>query len=478
MKIPSPTNKFSSLVRLVQLAVRARLFAIAPFATTSLSFTQITISRSKVTLTNAASLKVTPTTGTKVLGVWLLSFMFSFNSWASALECQLISDPNICSSLKEEFSTTEPETRVGNVFMIGVSQKAFNLETKKLIEEIRPGQIIFFGRNISSPERAFIYTRKIQEVFRSRGWPRPIFAIDQEGGSVVRLRMKPHLPSAAQMASTLSTKEIAELAEQVGLYMRNYGFQINLAPVLDIGTPDKSGFLKTRAFGVDPEVVSEVGISWTAGMWSSGVFSYAKHFPGHGSVEGDSHRKELVSNRSKDDLQIKDLSPFKSIFRSTIPSGVMVAHIAYPSIDESGLAAGYSKNILQNLLRQDLGFKGIVITDDLLMGGASKYKTIEERVENSLLAGVSVAMVAWSPKEQLRAFKHVLKLYNSNNKPAWKTLVDTEAFRLYQLKFLLQRNLIGTKKFDFKTYKELVYKTATQRQVAGREKNGPVDLSD
>ncbi|MCB0412642.1 MAG: glycoside hydrolase family 3 protein, partial [Bdellovibrionales bacterium] len=182
-----------------------------------------------------------------------------------------------------------------------------------------------------------------------------------------------------------------------------------LAPVLDISQPDKKSFIGNRSFGDNPDKVKVTALAFAEGLTKSGILPTAKHFPGHGSVETDSHRQMPIKELDLQTLYQRDLVPFRRFVQQPTPSAIMVAHVAYPKIDPSGVPATFSPILINNVLRDRMGYNGIVITDDIEMSGANSIGNVGERALRALEAGCDMIMVAWSPSRQKQAYEAVLK---------------------------------------------------------------------
>ena len=258
------------------------------------------------------------------------------------------------------------------------------------------GGVILFSRNYRDPQQLAELCRQIHELRD----PRLLIAVDHEGGRVQRFRdgFQP-IPAmgllgdlyddnpqrALQLAQTFAWMMAAELL--------HYGVDLSFAPVLDIGDP-VSSVIGDRAFHRNPEAISHLANAWIRGMRSAGMEAVGKHFPGHGSVEGDSHHVMPFDRRSFADIELLDLVPFRRVIDTHLV-GIMMAHVIYDQVDEH--AAGYSRFWIETVLREQLGFDGIVFSDDLSMCGAESVGAYSERARRALHAGCDILLVCNNP---------------------------------------------------------------------------------
>lgn len=295
--------------------------------------------------------------------------------------------------------------KVGQVFIWTYSGTAMSPLMAKWLERYQPGALIVFGRNIQSPAQIAKFNSAVQKLAAQKMQAPFFLMIDQEGGQVTRLKTSVPLPSALALGKMNDSKFIETFGKTKGELLHNIGFNVNLAPVLDISNPDKDSFIGNRAFGDDPSAVAEMATAYARGLNAGGMIPTAKHFPGHGGVVQDSHRTTPKKMATYDDLKDADLVPFEEYAGADFPRALMMAHLSLPNIDPSGVPATYSKVLIQDYLRDKLEYDGIVITDDLEMGGASIERDTGERAVRAFLAGNDMLMLAGSPRHQRAAFE-------------------------------------------------------------------------
>ncbi|WP_205596516.1 beta-N-acetylhexosaminidase [Wenzhouxiangella sp. XN201] len=273
--------------------------------------------------------------------------------------------------------------------IVGIDGTALDAATAEMLRQPAVGGVILFTRNYQSPEQL----RALSEEIRALRSPRLLLAVDQEGGRVQRFRegFTP-LPPLALLGRWYASHpdRARDLAYRHGRVMAaevlGHGLDLSFAPVLDLDRG--SSVIGDRSMASDPADVADLGAHYIAGMKDAGMRCCGKHFPGHGSVEADSHDEVVVDDRDLEALA-DDLAPFAELAGEL--DSVMMAHVCYPARDCE--PAGYSRAWVIETLRERLGFRGVVISDDLDMAGASPAGSLAERVSRSLAAGCDAVLV-------------------------------------------------------------------------------------
>ena len=310
------------------------------------------------------------------------------------------------------------EQQIGQFFLIGLPGTEVDEETRKLIEEIRPGGIIVFGRNVESAEQL----RKLLDDSRQLIPTEPLMAIDQEGGLVDRLRpVFPPMPSARAIRQHGDLAGARKLGRITGELLRMLGFNLNFAPVMSIITEARSKLtngLYSRSYGRSPGEVLGYTTVYMRGLQGTGCLGCLKHFPGIGAGEVDSHIEMPLVPLTKDDLMAQDLAPYIELFQRADDRVrvVMVSHGGFPNIDikkgtTSGLVtpASINPHIVTTLLRQELGFKHLVVTDDLEMGAIAKHFEIEDASVRAFEAGEDMLLICATPETIRRGYQGLLE---------------------------------------------------------------------
>ena len=271
---------------------------------------------------------------------------------------------------------------------IGLAGKSLTALEQRILAETAPYAVVLFGRNIDSAEHLRELVREVKSVARRP----PLFMIDEEGGRVDRLRhLIPGLPSAEGFAEGERAAELsAWFGRVIGMALRYFDVEIDLAPVVDVrGEPAPEG-LERRTFGADPETVIELGGAFVRGLQERGVAACLKHWPGIGTGSGDPHYGATIIDVPVEQLIERDLVPYQVLAREA--GAVMIGHGTYPQIDESDLPATLSWRLTTDLLRNFLQFDGLAISDDMEMHAVSDFGPYEEISESALLAGNDVIL--------------------------------------------------------------------------------------
>src|SRR5256714_5149031 len=311
------------------------------------------------------------------------------------------------------------EQKVGQLLYIGLPGPEFDSATRALVEEIKPGGVIIFARNVAAPGQL----RNLLDDVRTCVQVEPLFGIDQEGGLVDRLRkICTPMPSARTIRQHGDLAAARMLGRITGEVLRLLGFNMNFAPVMSIMTDDRdllSNGLYSRSFGRSPGEVLGYTMVYLRGLQGMGCMGCLKHCPGSGAGEVDTHDEMAVVHLSHDDLIAQDLAPYIELFQREDDRvrAVMVSHGGFPDIVDikRGVAGGrlepasLSYAVSTKLLRDELGYKHLVVTDDLEMGAISKYYSIEEAVMRAFEAGQDMFLICSHPDVALRGYNSLLQ---------------------------------------------------------------------
>lgn len=275
------------------------------------------------------------------------------------------------------------------VLGIGLTGKHLTDLERRILSNTAPYAVVLFGRNIDSPEHL---VELVQEVKRTARRP-PLFMIDEEGGRVDRLRhLLPGLPSAEAFAEGEDSAELSQwLGKLIGMALRYFDVEIDLAPVVDIRGSVATKGLERRTFGADPETVVDLAGAFIRGLHGAGVASCLKHWPGIGRGSADPHYGATVIDAPLDDLLKHDLVPFAHLGPEA--GAIMIGHGTYPRVEENAdLPATLSWRLTTELLRDVIGFDGLAVSDDMEMHAVSDLGSYEEISELALMAGNDVIL--------------------------------------------------------------------------------------
>lgn len=260
--------------------------------------------------------------------------------------------------------------KAGQVLLLGFSGTTLTESTSALLQAGPPGGLLLLGYNVSGAGQLRALTAALQEAAASTGSPVGLLiAVDQEGGAVQRIHEGvPDLPSARTLGEDSTMAEAERLATETALGLLGLGVNMNLAPVADV-VSDRGSFLYDRTFGGDPALVSDYVRGVTEAFETQGLITVVKHFPGHGSATGNTHGETVASEADKATFETVHLPPFRAAIAAGA-EGVMVAHIIAGAYDPD-TPASLSAPVVDDLLREELGFTGVIITDDLDMVAAA-----------------------------------------------------------------------------------------------------------
>src|SRR5687767_6826372 len=334
------------------------------------------------------------------------------------------------------------EQQIGQFLFIGLPGTELDAETRALITDVQPGGVIVFGRNVASAEQL----RGLLDAVRELVQTPLLFGIDQEGGLVDRLRrIFTPMPSARTIRQHGDLAAARALGRITGETLRMLGFNINFAPVMSIMTDDRdllSNGLYSRSYGRSPGEVLGYTTVYMRGLQGAGCLGCLKHFPGIGAGEVDSHEEMPVVRLSHDDLIAQDLAPYIELFqrKDDRVRCVMVSHGGFPNIElHKGVTGGLlepaslSHNIVTNLLRTELGYQHLVVTDDLEMGAIAKHCEIESAAVRAFKAGEDMLLICARPDIIRRGYQALLaaakdgKLQKERIRGSLKRIASTKA---------------------------------------------------
>ena len=294
--------------------------------------------------------------------------------------------------------------KVGQLLMIGIHGKTLNDDAKFMLNEYRVGGIILFDRNMESKDQVKSLIAGINKTGKSAGLTPLFIGIDQEGGAVSRMENQLIKVPPAEELGKEPIEQAVSLAKQSGTELKDLGFNINFAPVADLG------LTYGRSFSTNPDEVvryaSAVGKAYDeAGLW----YSY-KHFPGIGKTDVDLHADTSVVPVSKETLLNEDTKVFVDLIKQSKPNtyAIMVSHAMYPQIDPD-YPSSLSKAIITDWLRKDMGYNGVVVTDDMDMGALAKHYTFGDMAVQSILAGSDILLVCHEYEHMQEAYNGLMK---------------------------------------------------------------------
>lgn len=300
----------------------------------------------------------------------------------------------------------------GQVLFVGIDEQIPSEGLRAFLDDLRPGGIILFGRNIRDAAQTAALTAWLAG---GEALPR-LVGVDQEGGRVERLRpLLGPLPAAAELGSGPAAR-VAAFGRLLGRSLAALGFHLDFAPVLDLSAPGAPNGIGDRSFGTDPERAGAAGRAFLEGLAGAGILGVGKHFPGLGPTAVDSH--EVRPSVLKDEAAFRraDLLPFRTC--ATVAPAVMVGHAHYPFLDPEPRPASCSPVVIRGLLREELGYEGVAIADDLEMGAVDQGEGWLDAAVASLAAGCDQVLVCHTRSRMVRLRDEIVRRVQAGALPA------------------------------------------------------------
>lgn len=306
------------------------------------------------------------------------------------------------SKLLEEMTLEE---KVGQMMIIHYREPKLDETLNNMLDTIKPGGFIFFKENLVTYEDSLELIKNIKDSAKI-----PMFlSIDQEGGKVDRLKTIKgisfsNMPAMSEIGKTNNEDIAYGTGAQIAHNLKMLDLNMNFAPVLDIYSNPKNTVIGTRSFGDNAEIVSKMGLALSKGLKDNDIIPVYKHFPGHGNTETDSHVALPIVTKSKEELLKEELIPFKNAIANDADV-IMIGHLAVPSITNSYIPASLSKKIITNLLKEELNYQNIVITDALNMKALTDNYSEKEIIEKTINAGVNILLMPENPINAVNVIK-------------------------------------------------------------------------
>jgi len=318
--------------------------------------------------------------------------------------------------------------KIGQLFMCGFDGLEPTDGIAQLIAEYKLGGIIYFRRNLRDAEQVRALSAKLQGLSDA-----PLFiSADQEGGMVVRLEEGVTVMPGAMAQGAADDAELTrEAARWSGAELRSIGINMNFAPCLDVNNNPKNPVIGVRSYGENPAKVAALGMAAIAGYREGGVAAVAKHFPGHGDTETDSHHELPVVPHDMGRINAVELVPFRQATEEGADA-IMTAHVVFPAFEPERLPATLSRRILTGLLRERLGFGGVIVTDCLEMNAISETIGVARGAVEAIKAGADLVLVSHRLPRQKAALDAVLEAVMTGEIPEYR--IDEAARRIWELK--------------------------------------------
>lgn len=322
------------------------------------------------------------------------------------------------------------DEKIGQLFIFGFDGTDVDENVIKAIEENHIGGFILFKDNIWDASQTVNLLNRLKDINSSNKLPL-FLSVDEEGGIVSRLSdIYVDLPAARTIGDINDGEISLEYGEIIGQRLRTLGFNMNFAPVLDVNSNPNNPVIGKRAFGRDSNRVVDNGIKVMEGINSANVISVVKHFPGHGDTSIDSHIGLPVINKSLEEMESLELVPFKRAIAEGVDA-IMVAHILFTQLDEKNPAT-LSYKVITELLRNNLSYDGVVISDDMTMGAIMKNYTVEEAAYKFFKAGGDIILVCHGYENQIKALNRIKEKVEEGN--ITEEELNEKVYRIVKLK--------------------------------------------
>jgi beta-N-acetylhexosaminidase len=318
--------------------------------------------------------------------------------------------------------------KIGRLIMVGCRNESLSRDERWLFEEYGFGGFILFQRNCAEPRQVLALCRSLWDG--ATGQP-PLIAIDQEGGNVQRLPAPfTRYPAAAAIGARENPSLAYRLGRATGVELALVGVNLNFATVLDVNSNPQNPIIGARAFGAEPNRVIEISSAWTRGLREGGVIPCGKHFPGHGDTKQDSHLTLPVVEKSSAELQAVELAPFIDACSNRIEA-LMTAHVKFTALDPD-LPATLSEPIITGLLRHQLGYDGVVLSDDMAMQAISDHFEAGPAAALALYAGVDMLLFCHDSAHAAEVVDFLCS--EVERTPALRARIENSERRINQLK--------------------------------------------
>jgi len=335
----------------------------------------------------------------------------------------------------EETTLADRKRRAGQRIVMGLRGAGLTSDERRTIRELRPGGFILFARNVVEPAQVRELNRELASLLPDR-LP-PLLSVDQEGGRVLRIKNTrwPAMRTVGNIGRVQMTRQVAAaMADE----LRAMGFNLDFAPVADVDSNPRNPVIGDRSFGRDPAEVSKHVVAFADGLQSQGIIACVKHFPGHGDTDVDSHKALPVVDKDVRDLENLELIPFKAAVDAGIDM-VMTSHVLFPALDDAHPAT-MSRAVLHGLLRERLGYSGVVISDDLEMKAVRDRWAIRAVLEKASEASVDLFCIGRSFEPDLTltvsAWEALIRLQEESKRQHTSARTSVRRLRLLREKHL------------------------------------------
>lgn len=358
--------------------------------------------------------------------------------------------------IKEKIKGMNIDEKIGQMVMIGIDGYTLDNYSKKLIEGSHVGGVVLLDQNVKDTSQLLKLINSLKAANASSNRYPLFIAVDEEGGEVDRMPGNiRRYPSNKKIGSINNSTLSYNIGKSLAYEIKSFGFNMDLAPVLDITSNPKNRVIGNRSFGSEPEVVSKLGVQTMLGIQSENVIPVVKHFPGHGDTSADSHRELPVVNNDLSRLNSFELKPFADAVKNNADA-IMAAHILLPRIDGEN-PASISGTIITDILRRQMGFNGVVITDDMTMGAIMKNYKIGEAAVKAAKAGDDIILVCNGLNEKLSVIDSIKAAVSSGD--ISEDRIDESVYRILKLKQKYDLSDTAVQSVDINKINEMINST-------------------
>ena len=378
-----------------------------------------------------------------IVVIVLVSVLFVFNGKNEKAEKVFEEYKTVEEKVEYQLNKLSLNEKIAQMLIVSYNNDVVDDNLKSILENNKPGGFILFNNNITDYDKTIKFVNDIKNTSDI-----PMFiAIDQEGGSVQKFNsLKDYDVTQIPSMKELGKKNDSHIAYEVGTViaeeLRVIGVNVNFAPVIDVIENENDSYIGDRSLSFDKDIVSKLGISLAHGMYDKGIIPVFKHFPGHGSTKDDSHYYLPVITKSKEELINTDLVPFINAINDGAKM-IMIGHLAIPKIDGK-TPASLSKVLINDLLKDELKYNGLVITDALNMKALTDNYTEQEIYEKTINAGVDILLMPKSSSSAIKLINDSIK-----NKKITEDRIDESVRKILTLKY---ENLWNYKTLDKSFY--------------------------
>ena len=345
-------------------------------------------------------------------------------------EVEVPEEEIIVDNILERIQAMTLREKIGQLIIVGFDGTRINEEALDYIENLKVGGFILFARNIEDEEGTLNLLNDLKEANSNNDLPL-FLSIDEEGGRVSRLPESfVKIPEMIKVGNKNNEELSYEIGSILAERVKSLGFNMNFAPVLDINSNPGNPVIGNRAFGGTVESVTKNGLGVMNGIMDLDVIPAVKHFPGHGDTNVDSHINLPVIRKTIDELRDFELIPFIKAIEEDVEM-IMVAHILYPELDED-YPSTMSSKIIEGLLRRELGYGGVIVSDDMTMGAIVENYSLEEGVLSFIKSGGDIALVCHGRENPRKVIDKIEMAVN--NEDLSEDKIDEKLYRILKLK--------------------------------------------